>query len=88
MSWLAVGMGLPVQPFLSLLLTHAFTGLVDTTRKVARKEADGRVKKVFWGYVSESFAYVLCLGLFGAPAIGGFVVVAQMLRESASCEVI
>ncbi|KAI7971906.1 hypothetical protein EIK77_007505 [Talaromyces pinophilus] len=88
MSWLAVGMGLPVQPFLSLLITQAFTGLVDNARKMVRKEADGRVKKLFWRYVSENFAYVLCLGLFGAPAFGGFVVVAQMLRESASCEVI
>jgi hypothetical protein len=67
---------------------QAFTGLVDTAGKVIRNEADARVKNVFWNYVSESFAYVLCLGLFGAPAIGGFVVVAQMLKESASCEVI
>lgn len=88
MSWSAVRMGLPFQPFLLFIITQTFTGLVDNARKVARKEADGRVKKVLWGYVGESFAYVLCLALFGAPAFGGFVVVAQMLKESASCEVI
>lgn len=88
MSWLAVGMGLPFQPFLSLVITQAFTQLVDNARKVARKEADARVKKLVWNYAFESLAYILFLGLFGAPAIGGFVVVAQMLKESASCEVI
>lgn len=73
MSSLAVRMGLPFQPFLSLIITQTFTGLVDNARKVARKEADGRVKKVLWGYVGESFAYVLCLALFGAlhpPSVG------------------
>ena len=53
-----------------------------------RKGADARVKKLFWKSLGEVFGYILVLGLFGAPAIGGFVVVAQMLRESASCEVI
>lgn len=88
MSWLAVGMGLPLQPFLSLLIVQDFTAFVDNARKVTRKGADARVKKVFWNSVLEICLYILCLGLFGAPAIGGFVVVAQMLKESASCEVI
>uniref|UniRef100_A0A093VFF9 Uncharacterized protein n=1 Tax=Talaromyces marneffei PM1 TaxID=1077442 RepID=A0A093VFF9_TALMA len=88
MSWLAVGMGLPLQPFLSLLLVQNFTGLVDSARKIQRGKANARIKHGFGNYIAEFFAYILCLGSFGAPAIGGFIVVAQMLRESASCEVI
>lgn len=88
MSWLAVGMALPFQPFLSYIVVQDFTAFYQRTRNVMRKGADARVKKLFWKSLGEVFGYILVLGLFGAPAIGGFVVVAQMLRESASCEVI
>lgn len=88
MSWLAVGMGLPFKPFLSLLIVQSFTGSVHIAKRLQRREGDIRVKKLFWNSLFENFGFVLFLGLCGAPAIGGFVVVAQMLWESASCEVI
>ncbi|EED14731.1 pogo transposable element, putative [Talaromyces stipitatus ATCC 10500] len=84
MTWLAVGMGVPFQPQLSLIIVRAFSGLVQSGIKMYRKEADARGKKAFWDYVIECSGYILCVAVFGAPAVGGFVVVTQMLRESAS----
>lgn len=88
MSWLAVGMGLPFHPLLSVTIIRDFTGLVDNAGKMARKEADARTTTLFFNYVAESVGYIIGLGLVFAPAIGGFFVVAQMLKDSASCEVI
>ncbi|KAJ9196311.1 hypothetical protein DTO164E3_6367 [Paecilomyces variotii] len=76
MSWLAVG---------------SVVGGLNASHTLAKKMQfvkDARVHGHFWSKLAETIGFILILLALGAPAIGGFVVVAQMLRDYGSCQLL
>lgn len=88
MTWLAVGMGIPYQSMIANMVFGEAAKVLEGRRRLRRNRSDKRAKHAFRSHLGNFIGTVLFLALLAAPAIGGFVVVAQMLRESASCSVI
>ncbi|KAL1859899.1 hypothetical protein Plec18167_006369 [Paecilomyces lecythidis] len=76
MSWLAVG---------SLV---GNSNISHTVAKNIQILKDARVHGGFWSRLAETVFLLLFLFALGVPAIGGFVVVAQMLRDYGSCQLL
>ncbi|CAI7663236.1 unnamed protein product [Penicillium glandicola] len=88
LSWLVLGMAIIGNPFFMNWIIRILIVLNDDRRQLdgSKSRSGGKIHLV--SHLAECIGLFLVTGGLATPAFGGFVMVAQMLREYGSCSIL